>query len=186
MKKSIIVVLVLVSLVLFIGCKKEESDVIPIEQEVEEDKGEPLPEVPEEWKGKTIQELLNEGGASDIVDTTVVNETDNETEEVIDEPKKDVPLGTHLIDIQMMGSNFNFFPNKITINLGETIRWTNHLDYHDKQAKVQVFARHKNLFRSPDLNYGDSYEFAFNETGSYLFSAVPYTEYFKNGEVIVE
>ena len=186
MKLNIFIILVLTLLVFSIGCKKGDTlseGTIPIVEETIENETESLPEVPEEWEGKTIQELLNEGGAQDIVDTTSLNET---VEEIVEEPKEAVPAGTHLFDIQMMGDTFQFFPKTITISRGETVRWTHHMDYQDKKARVSVFARHNNLFRSSQLSYGDYFEYTFNETGSYLFSTVPYTEYFKNGEVIVE
>ena len=189
MKFNIISFLILLLLVFSIGCKKGDTlpeGTMPIVQNSVENESEDLPEVPEEWKGKTIQELINEGGASGIVDTTSINQTESTTEDVIEEPKVAVPEGTHLVDIQMMGETFQFFPKTITISVGETVRWTNHLNYQDKKARVQVFARHNNLFRSPYLNYGDYFDYTFEEDGSYLYGAVPFTEYFKNGEVIVE
>jgi plastocyanin len=186
MKFNMMVILVLLLLVFSMGCKNKSNipeDAIPIVEEIIENKTETGSEVPEEWEGKTIKELLEEGGTQDIVDNTSLNET---VEEVIEDPKEDILAGTHLIDIQMMGTTFQFFPKKITISRGETVRWTHHMNYQDKKARIAVFARHNNLFRSPQLNYGDYFEYTFNETGSYLFSTVPYTEYFKNGEVIVK
>ncbi len=178
---------VLIMLIVFlVGCGNKVKTTVINESLIEEEvEGEPLPEVPEEWEGKTIQELIDEGGASDVVNVVVNDSIDLDEENVTVEPVEGVPEGTHLIDIQMMGETFQFFPKTLTISKGETVRWTNHLNYLNKNARVAVFARHNSLFRSAQLNYGDYFEYTFNETGSYLFSTVPYTEYFKNGEIIV-
>jgi|ETNmetMinimDraft_20_1059909.scaffolds.fasta_scaffold147136_2 plastocyanin len=184
MKIRMCVILLLI--IFIVGCGDKVKTTVIDESLVEEEvEGEPLPEVPEEWEGKTIQELLDEGGAQDVVDV-VVNATTNITEEnVTVVPVEDVPAGTHLVDIQLMGETFQFFPKTLTISKGDTVRWTNHLNYLNKNARVAVFARHNSLFRSSQLSYGDYFEYTFNETGSYLYSTVPYTADFKNGEVIV-
>ena len=171
-------------MILLVGCK---ADIKPIEKEeviVEEEpeEVEEMPEVPEDWEGKTIKELLEEGNAPDVVETPD-NTEDNETEE---EPKEILPSDVTKISLQMYGDSMQFFPNTVTISLGETVRWINELDYHDKKARVSVYAHHNSLFRSPMLNYGEHYEFTFNEKGSYSYGAVPYESFFRRGTVIVE
>ena len=185
MKRVFIVVLILV--IIFIGgCNK--ADVKPPETEEEASTVEDMPEVPDEWKGKTIKDILDDPDVNIVseldtpTDTTDENTTDsNETEEVA-EP---LPSGTHLVELQMYNDLMQFFPDRIVINKGDTVRWINKLDYHDRQAKVRVQARHDLLFVSPMLAYGEYFEFTFEESGEYLYGAVPYESYFKTGTVVV-
>ena len=175
MNRYIIVILVIALLIA--GCRKAEIIEPEVEEEIEviDD----MPEVPEDWEGKTIKELLDEGNAPDVVEDTEVNETEQEPTEVL-------PEGTTRVSLQMYGDLMQFFPNTVTISKGDSIRWVNELDYHDKKARLSVYAHHNSLFRSSMLNYGDYFEFQFNETGTYSYGAVPYESFFKRGTVIVE
>ena len=175
-------VLILIVVLLIAGCNK--ADIKPIETDVEEAPVvDDMPEVPEEWEGKTMAEILESDSTSDTLDDTIVI---NDTEENETEPKEVLPSGVTKISLQMYGEQMQFFPNTVTISKGETVRWVNELDYHDKKARVSVYAKHNSLFRSSMLNYGESFEYQFNETGEYLYGAVPYESFFKNGKVIVE
>jgi plastocyanin len=181
MKKYILLLLIVALLIS--GCKKAEIQEPEVEEIIEE--VEELPQVPEDWEGKTIKELLEEGNAPDIIDDTVITDdlTENDTDE---EPQEVLPEGITKVSLQVYGDLLQFFPNTVTISKGDTVRWVNELDYHDKKARVSVYAHHNRLFRSPSLVYGDYFEFQFNETGTYTYGAVPYESLFKRGTVIVE
>jgi plastocyanin len=179
MKKYI--VLLLITALLISGCKKAEI----IEPAVDEDikKENDMPQIPEEWKGKTMAELLGEIGASDNSNDTLVF---NDTEEYETVPQEILPAGVKKISLQMYGEQMQFFPNTLTISKGDIVRWVNELDYHDKKAKVSIYAHHNSLFRSPMLAYKEYFEYQFDEKGEYSYGAVPYESYFKKGMIIVK
>jgi len=76
---------------------------------------------------------------------------------------------THTIEI----INYNFVPEELTINVGDTVTWVNkdtltvgeNTDY-----RVHVVAGHYGKFRSPRLLVGDTYSYTFAEAGTYTYT----------------
>jgi plastocyanin len=186
MKKYIFFALVLF-LLIFVSCKKA-TITAPSNQQAEaaEAKAENpgADEVPEEWKGKTIKDIV---GTTNLIqnDTQSISsiESSNETEE---EPSTPVPEGTTIIELRKLESSMVFFPKDVTINIGETVRWVNKLDYLNKQAKVTIYSYLTGKFRSEEISYGEYFDHTFNETGNFTYNALPYQTMFKKGTVVVK
>jgi len=174
MKKIFLILIIL--LIIILGCKRAKIN--SVGESTEQLQENETVELPEELEEEKISDILDE--ELDIIE--ISNETAaNESKE----PAVVLPEGTHVVELQMYNNGMQFFPKILTISLGETVRWVNHLDYHDRKAKVSVFASHNRLFRSPMLAYGEYFEHTFNETGTYYYGAVPYESWFKRGEIIV-
>ena len=175
MKKYIPLILIILFLFL-IGCKKGSSPdsaaVIDQATQIIEEMETEIDEIE-----LIIQEQDNK---TDEVESIVEEINDTETKE-----ENLIPAGTHVVEMQKTITSMKFFPKELEINVYDTVRWVNKLDYLEKKAKVRVQAAHNNLFKSPLLAYDESFEFTFNEKGTFIYNAVPYESYFKPGTIIV-
>jgi plastocyanin len=183
--------LFIVLLLFLIGCgrskvltpEQETVEEVDVVEEVEEEKV----ELPDELKGKKISDIVGNAATSDFIDIApvvepVVEEV-NETEEV--EEKVELPENTRLIELQMFGESMQFFPKNLEVSVGDTVRWINKLEYHDRRAKVSVYAKHNTMFKSHLMVYGEFYEYVFEEKGVFYYGAVPYESFFKTGSITV-
>jgi plastocyanin len=64
---------------------------------------------------------------------------------------------------RVLVENFMFTPNSLTVTAGTTVTWTN-LD-----AEPHTVSSDTGLFRSGALDTNDSFEFKFDEPGTYHF-----------------
>lgn len=166
--------MLIIGLLILFGCKRASitpTGTITLEQQVIEDQTET--EEPEEG---IVEEVETE--------ETTIEENTTETNDTETEPIITLPEGTHIVAMQMAGTNMVFFPKELKISLGETIRWENRLDYLNKTAKLTVYS-YQHLFRSSDLEYGEYFEYTFTEKGTFRYNALPYIKIFKPGEIIV-
>ena len=83
------------------------------------------------------------------------------------------------------GTPMQFFPKNLEVSVGDTVRWINKLEYHDRRAKVSVYAKHNTMFKSHLMVYGEFYEYVFEEKGVFYYGAVPYESFFKTGSITV-
>ncbi len=58
--------------------------------------------------------------------------------------------------------NFAYTPNPVTVNIGDTVTWTNH------DGAVHSTTENNNVWSS-DLNPGNSFPFTFNNPGTYSY-----------------
>ena len=58
--------------------------------------------------------------------------------------------------------NFAYTPNPVTVNIGDTVTWTNH------DGAVHSTTENNNVWNS-DLNPGNSFSFTFNNPGTYSY-----------------
>lgn len=137
-------------------------------------------EVPEEWKGKTIKDILEP--------TVTENGTINESKisEAASNPSYDISQGTYIIEARKTLSGMVFFPKDIIIKTGETIRWVNALEYLNRTARITIYSYLSGIFRSDELNYGEYFEHTFDEKGNFTYNALPYQAIFKRGTVVVK
>ncbi len=188
MRKYISLILIITLLFLF-GCK--QAVVQPVDTPVTEQE----PEAEDNEEPEINNTSLNETEANDTISTEpgTINET-NHTEllspeinnsEENESSSETLPEGTYVIEMYALTKDMIFYPEILNISVGDTVRWINSLDYLNRTAEVSVFARHNQLFRSPMLDYDEYFEYTFTEKGTYLYSAVPYTSWFRNGEVNV-
>lgn len=170
-----------IALILLVGCKASvQAPAAQSAQDqqnaVQAESNDSMPEVPEEWKGKTIAEIMNisEPAQSEENETApATNATNN---------AYSVPKGTYIVEARKVENSLLFFPREIKIKVGETIRFVNNLDYQNKLAKMTLYS-HQNAFRSPSLKYGEYFEHTFNSTGYVSYNVIPYQDFFKNGEI---
>jgi plastocyanin len=188
--RNCIGITLIIALLLFTGCNK--ATVAPIAADVQQPSEKPnsteekMPEVPEEWKGKTIKEIMNQ--TNQIQPASEVNETPDE--EVVPAKTGDteaykVSQGTTIVELRKTESTMVFFPNPVKIKVGETVRWINGLDYLNKQAEVTIYSYLTGIFRSEKIGYGQYFEYTFEEKGNFTYNALPYQTFFKRGTIVV-
>jgi plastocyanin len=154
--------------------------------------------------GPTGATIINniEVNQDDTVDVEEDNLNDQETE-IIEEDNTEVDeIDTkEIVEVQepiikeekvkeillsYINERMLFVPDKITVKVGETVRWTNKMNYLNKTSEISVYAHIGKLFRSPKLKYDEHFDFVFEKAGSYSYGASPYTALFKKGIVTVE
>lgn len=84
------------------------------------------------------------------------------------------PTATDEVEI----SDFAFKPENVTISVGTTVTWTN------KDAVVHTVTSDDELFDSGNLSEGDTFEYTFNQTGTFDYHCIPHP--YMTGQVIVE
>ena len=164
--KGYIIVLVLVVL-LISGCGKSAV---------------PLEEVVEAEINETVETDLNE--TEEVNETVDVIET-NESEAVVEEIILD---NVKVVELARVGETMMFVPKEFTVSQGTTVRWINHIGKIGKSerlAKVTIVG-HYGKFRSPILDYNESFDYVCEEKGEIKFGTAPYEAFFKRGEIIVE
>jgi plastocyanin len=186
MNKSILFVFVITLLLL--GCQAKVSapaGAQPIEEQtnITQSNNSNMPEVPKEWEGKTIAEIMNVSGSNQSqsnqtlpINNTVSNTTTGNA--------YSVSKGTYIVEARKIEDSLQFFPRQINIKKGETIRFVNNLDYQNKQAKITLYSQ-QGIFRSPSLKFGEYFEYTFNQTGNFSYNCVPYQDFFMNGKISV-
>ncbi|AKB79461.1 Copper binding protein, plastocyanin/azurin family [Methanosarcina horonobensis HB-1 = JCM 15518] len=145
MRRELVILLVLCSVFLAIGCAEDGAE-------------EPEPaETPAE-------ELVDEAG------TPVEEPVEPVREEAVPEETPILPVqgempGTSnesgVTEVSIVNSSFN--PETVTVSAGETVRWTN-LDPIAHTVKGTGTS-----FGSPSLAQGGSYEFLFTDPGTYEY-----------------
>jgi len=75
-------------------------------------------------------------------------------------------------------SGFSFKPENISISAGTTVTWTN------EDAVIHTVTSDDELFDSGNLSKGDTFEYTFNQTGTFGYHCIPHP--YMTGEVIVE
>ena len=60
-------------------------------------------------------------------------------------------------------ANFAFSPDKLTVKVGTTVKWTN------QDSATHNVTAEDNSFKSGDLNQGDSFSFTFTTAGTYAY-----------------
>ena len=72
--------------------------------------------------------------------------------------------------------DFDFIPATVTIQQGDTVRWTNR-DFIEHTATSQTgpgTLTPSNVFGSPFLGFDEAYEFTFNDAGEFHYFCVPH------------
>jgi plastocyanin len=75
-------------------------------------------------------------------------------------------------------SGFAFVPSTLTVSVGTTVTWTN------KDSVTHTVTSNDNLFNSGDLAPNATFEFTFNQKGTFGYHCIIHT--FMTGEIIVE
>lgn len=82
---------------------------------------------------------------------------------------------THQVTIQ----NFTMSPPSLTVNVGDTVTWTNQdSDSHDAHSTQEVF-------RSPLLKKGESWSHTFAQAGTFEYFCTPHQSMMKGYKIIV-
>jgi plastocyanin len=68
---------------------------------------------------------------------------------------------TGTVDVTI--ANFAFSPDKLTVKVGTTVKWTN------QDSATHNITAEDNSFKSGDLNQGDSFSFTFTTAGTYAY-----------------
>ncbi len=84
------------------------------------------------------------------------------------------PTSTNEVEI----SNFSFKPEDITITAGTTVTWTN------KDAATHTVTSDDELFDSGNLSKGDTFQYTFNQTGTFDYHCTLHPN--MKGKVIVK
>lgn len=74
--------------------------------------------------------------------------------------------------------NFSFSPKNITIKTGTTVTWTN------EDSAVHTITSDTNAFNSMNLNRGETFQFQFNNVGTYNYHCGKHP--FMTGQIIVQ
>lgn len=196
MKKQFILILFLILLFFLVGCKKEEIQIATVEttedtddkEIVEETKSiepEVAEEIPEEVKKEEpVSEEVIEN--TTVVTESTVTEINNTDEKEVEVTEEELDDNVKIVELQMLGEIMQFFPNPLTIKVGDTVRFVNNMDYLNKTTQISVFSYKSSQFRSDKLKYDEFFEYTFLEKGEFRYGALPYTALFKVGKIIVE
>lgn len=167
MRRELVILLVLCSIFLAIGCADTtdeggaDEDVTPAEEG-----GEEAPEA-------------GESGASEERVTPAEEPVVTVEEPVAPNPEEtpEIPVGDgENVEVTIEDNAFN--PATVTISAGDTVRWTN-LD-----STTHTVTGTGTNFGSENLNQGDSYEFLFTDPGTYEYYCEIHPS--MTGTVIVE
>lgn len=129
--------------------------VTPVETETFEEIGTPE-------KTGTAEEMLTPGAAGGIEE----EQTENMTEEGgtgTGQSSEDEP-GTYLVRLR----EYVFIPSELEVNTGDLVVWRNFGD------ALFTLTSEEGLFEDQKLGYGNTFNYTFNEAGSYNFSASGY------------
>src|SRR5262245_15904156 len=97
-----------------------------------------------------------------------------------------IPLvnGSFAATVDVSIANFAFTPNPVTIQAGDTVRWTNQ-DATTHTATSGTGCAADGKFGSLFLGQGQTYSFQFSTAGQYPYFCMPHCT-FMSGTVIVE
>ena len=87
-----------------------------------------------------------------------------------------------LIEVEVSNNTFN--PSSITINQGDTVRWTNVQGNHNVNGTTATFPSNPEEFGN-EVGSGWTYEFIFNTVGSYDYQCDPHASLGMTGDITV-
>lgn len=154
MRRQLVILLVLFSVFLAIGCTDTGND----DAEDEGNQG-----GPEASQGAEDQPGADESGANErpVTPAETIESPSEETIAPNPERTPEIPGSGENIEVAIENDNFN--PSTVTISTGDSVRWTN-LDPH-----THTVTGTGTNFGSETLNQGDSYEFLFTEEGNFEY-----------------
>lgn len=158
-----IILLVLLMMVLFIvGCTMKTTGNIIIEDAIKQ---------PAEEKKETTTTTIQETKEPEKTTTTTVASATTTT----------TILGAgNLINIE----NLKFVPDKLTVAKGTTVTWKHNDQYIDNMKHmIRIYPIG---VASPQMYYGESFSYTFNESGEYTIIDIIYKEKNVRGKVSVE
>lgn len=159
MRRELVILLVLCSVFLAIGCAENGTE--PAEDGVEE--------APEAGENGASEERVTPAGEPVAPAEEPVAPNPEETPEL--------PIGDGE-NVEVVIENNAYSPETVDISTGDTVRWTN-LD-----STTHTVTGTGTNFGSENLNQGDSYEFLFTDPGTYEYYCRIHPS--MNGTVIVE
>lgn len=173
-------------LLIMVGCgtnKNNEDNVVdelPTDAEVDDTNTdmEKSDEIPAEYEGLDTKELikkLSEDAGLETDDGEDTEENDDNTTNTENDDSEDLTSEPGVKEISI--ENFKGVPSDITVNAGDTVRWTNNMD-NFKQVVIVCAEEEKRYNCNSPINnkveilQGESYEFTFEEDGSYKWGSI--------------
>lgn len=86
------------------------------------------------------------------------------------------------VDVSMV--NFKFQPDPVTVNVGDTIKWTNNSTVHHTSTSGSSCTP-DGIWASPNLTAGESFSFVFTTAGTFPYYCIPHCTIGMTGTVIV-
>jgi plastocyanin len=126
------------------------------------------------------------GGCGDDDDEASTDDTEATSPDT-DAPTDDTEAGTDDTEADTDGdaeagavliAGYAFDPTPVTVQAGDTVTWTNDDDF------AHTTTADDDLWDSSDIANGDSFEFTFDEPGTYAYHCAIHN--FMEGEVVVE
>ncbi|MDQ1274665.1 MAG: hypothetical protein QG610_237 [Euryarchaeota archaeon] len=128
----------------------------PVETETFDEIG-----TPEETE--TAEEMLTPAGTGGIEEEQTENATDEGEEAGTGQSSESEP-GTYLVRLK----DYLFIPSELEINTGDLVVWRNY------EYVLFTLTSEEGLFEDQRLGYGNTFNYTFDETGSYNFSVSGY------------
>jgi plastocyanin len=116
-----------------------------------------------EAEAETAEEMLTPGTAGGIEEEQTENMTEGGEEATTVQPAGTEPR-TYLVRLR----DYVFIPSELEVNIGDLVVWRNFDD------SVFTLTSEEGLFEDQRLGYGNTFNYTFNESGSYSFSASGY------------
>jgi plastocyanin len=91
---------------------------------------------------------------------------------------------THTVVVAPGGKDV-FDPVSLTINVGDTVKWTFQEDFHTVTSSSGNGCSSSGLFDSGVLNSGNQFSFTFNNAGTFNYMCLPHCEMGMKGVVVV-
>jgi LPXTG-motif cell wall-anchored protein len=101
-----------------------------------------------------------------------------EAEEAQAEEPEPAPIAQASADAAVTISDFEFSPASVTVNVGDTVTWTN------EGPTLHTATANDGSFDTGNLDAGDSASHTFNEAGSFAYICTPHP--FMKGTVVVQ
>jgi len=187
------IILLALFLVLMIGCAQTGEDSVTITDVDDIDDNTTDDDVEDEDTTDDEDTESDDNTTDDDVeddDTTDDEDTesdDNTTDdEVVEEIDVDNGGSGEIIEIE----DLQFKPKEMTIDIGTTIKWI-HNDKFADNDKIKHIIRVYRVGESFDLQseplfFGDSFEYTFDEPGTYRYISIVYAARGTEGNLIVE
>jgi len=171
--KYIQTILLAISLVLIIGCSATVEDDSITVTDVDD-----VENTTTEVEDTTTEE---EEDVEDTDDTTEEDDSDSIVEAIEDNSES-----VEVIEIE----DLKFKPKTMTIDAGTKVKWV----HNDKFADSDVIKHIIRLYKvgetlnvqSDGLFYGDTFEYVFDEPGTYRYISIVYAPRGAEGDIIVE
>lgn len=117
----------------------------------------------EETETETAEETLTPVIAGGTEEAQTENVTEGGKEAGTEQPAETGPR-TYLVRLR----KYVFMPSELEINTGDLVVWRNYEDI------LFILTSEEGLFEDQRLGYGNTFDYTFNETGSYNFSVKGY------------